>query len=294
MLSADPKTASHPDFLRNLVLAGGGCRCVWQLGFLETVLPELPDPVQTVSAVSAGSLMALAAFAGKTREALAYFTEVAAKTQKNAYPEHLFTDRPVFPQYAIYQKAIFDLFDEKSLAALTDGPDIRILLSRPPLWLGPRSATLIGIGAYQLEKSLVYPMHPRLARAIGFRPEVVSLSACTTVKEMAELVLQSSCTPPFIPILKRNHRPVLDGGLVDNVPVSALNPDDPALILLTRPYPARVIPDTANRFYLQPTTAPTVARWDYTDPEGLRRTFREGCHDGEKFLSRYLCAKAVA
>ena len=47
-----------------LVLAGGGCRCFWQMGFLEVLARETDFRPREVGAVSAGSSMASAFFAG--------------------------------------------------------------------------------------------------------------------------------------------------------------------------------------------------------------------------------------
>jgi predicted acylesterase/phospholipase RssA len=52
---------------------------------------------------------------------------------------------------------------------------------------------------------------------------------------LADLVLASSCTPPFTPLLHHAGRPVLDGSIADNVPVDAAG-DGPVLVLLTRPF----------------------------------------------------------
>ena len=73
---------------------------------------------------------------------------------------------------------------------------------------------------------------------IGFRPEVVSVRECATPERLANLILASSCTPPMTPLQRWNGRYVLDGGVVDNVPICALG-EEPGetLILLTRRYP---------------------------------------------------------
>ena len=49
--------AIHPEY-SSVVFAGGGCRCVWQVGFWETAAPELRLKPKTIGAVSAGSAMA--------------------------------------------------------------------------------------------------------------------------------------------------------------------------------------------------------------------------------------------
>jgi predicted patatin/cPLA2 family phospholipase len=86
-----------------------------------------------------------------------------------------------------------------------------------------------------------------------------------------------------------NNAIALDGGLVDNVPVDFLypgEPEKPTLVLLTRTYPKKQIPRKAHRTYIQPSRKIPVKRWDYTNPEGVRKTFELGKTDGERFLKK--------
>lgn len=113
--------------------------------------------------------------------------------------------------------------------------------------------------------------------------------ACTNVEELADLILQSSCTPPFTPVLRRGGRPVLDGGMVDNVPVGALD-DAPGRVLLmvTRRYPHAqmfmVAHGAQQRLYVQPSQTVPISSWDYTQPALMGQTYQLGQVDGEAFL----------
>ena len=97
---------------------------------------------------------------------------------------------------------------------------------------------------------------------------------CGSPEELADLLLQSASTPPFTPVLRRQGRAVLDGGLVDNVPVDALDatPGN-VLVLVTRlyPRPRRFIVETGGqrRLYLQPSQRVPISSWDYTRPEAM-------------------------
>ena len=107
-------------------------------------------------------------------------------------------------------------------------------------------------------------------------------AACASPQALADLVLASSCTPPFTPLLAQGGRPALDGGLTDNVPVAAVErADRPTLVLLARRY-AR-LPPHAGRRYVQPSAPVPVAAWDYTDARGIQAAFDLGRRDGEKF-----------
>ena len=117
-----------------------------------------------------------------------------------------------------------------------------------------------------------------------FRPEVVSVRACATPAALADLILASSCSPPMTSLLTWNGRHVLDGGVVDNVPVCALD-DAPGetLVLLTRRYPA--LPAVPGRTYIQPSETIPVSAWDYTSPDGLQFAYDLGRRDGEAFVA---------
>lgn len=273
------------DTIQSVVFSGGGARCVWQSGFWEVVSEHRDFSPTVLGCASAGATMACIALSGRGDFGLDYFKRITDRNRKNVYPEHLFKTDPVFPHYRIYRQAILDIFDGAALQRLHDGPEIRVQISRPPRFLGARSGTVVGIAAYALEKKLCYPMHPTWPSRIGFTPEVIRVSDCTTIEELADLLLQSSCTPPFVPVMKRDGRPTLDGGLIDNVPVALLD-DQPAekLILLSRQYPMDRIPEIPGRHYLQPSQPITVSKWDYTSPEGLQKAYDLGRIDGEAFL----------
>jgi predicted acylesterase/phospholipase RssA len=125
-------------------------------------------------------------------------------------------------------------------------------------------------------------VHPRLARRLGFTAEHVSVRTCPTPESLADLVLASSCTPPFTPALAHGGRPALDGGVADNVPAAAVESGDgPTLVLLTRRY-AR-LPAHPGRSYVQPSAPVPVSAWDYTDAAGVQAAFDLGRRDGEAF-----------
>ena len=125
-------------------------------------------------------------------------------------------------------------------------------------------------------------MHARLAPWLGFHAEYATVRGCRTPEAPADLVLASSCTPPFTPLLLHGGRLALDGGIADNVPVAALG--DAAgvtLVLLTRRY--RRLPAHASRVYAQPSADVPVSSWDYTNPAGLQAAYDLGRRDGDTF-----------
>jgi predicted acylesterase/phospholipase RssA len=187
----------------------------------------------------------------------------------------------------MYRGALLKFLRSDNLTKLHQGPDVRILLSRPPKWVGPHLAAPLGFFCYQVEKALCSPLHPHLAEVCGFRPQTVSVRECASAESLADLILASSCTPPFTPVLSWKGRAVLDGGLIDNVPERALKTmDGNILYLLTRTYAPKAIRDMPGRTYIQPFRPIRISKWDYTDPAGLQEAYQMGQEDGERFLKR--------
>ncbi len=145
-----------------------------------------------------------------------------------------------------------------------------------------------GLLAYNIDEPSSKTLHPRLGRKLGFRPEFVRAQDCASPEDLADLLLQSASTPPFTPVLKRQGRAVLDGGLVDNVPVDALDPaprqragaGDAAV---SAPAPLRA-GGGQRRLYSQPSQRVPISSWDYTRPEAATDAYDLGRRDAEAFL----------
>ena len=279
---------NKPEKIKSIVFAGGGSRCLWQSGFFQALPKQFTKTIENVSAVSAGSFMACIAFADINQECLEYFKKISSKNKKNFYPENLFSRKPLFPQYKMYRQGIMDLFGKKELSRLVNGPSIKILSAVPPKGMPPAAATIAGLAIYSIEKKIKYPIHPTWTKSAGFSPEITDTKTCKSAKELADAILQSSCTPPIMPILKKNNKTVLDGGLIDNVPAWILDKTPgKKLVLLSRKYPFKDIMEKNNRVYVQPSSEIKIKRWDYTSPSGIQEAYNQGFRDGENFMKNY-------
>ncbi len=271
----------------SVVLAGGGNRCWWQAGMWDVLGAEGLAP-RRVAGVSAGAATACMLLAGKTEQTLEHYGRMTARNPRNVYPERLLRGERVFPHAQMYREALLTILDAQALEVLRGQAPVYVQVARLPRWLGARSGILAGILAYQFDKQMRKLLHPRAGRNLGFEPEVLLAQNCRTPDELADLLLASSCTPPFTPVMRLHGRPVLDGGMVDNVPVDALPPeadDGVTLVLLTRRHP-RSLPQTARRVYIQPSRHVPVRGWDYTNPHGIRAAYELGRNDAHQLLVR--------
>lgn len=266
----------------SVVFAGGGNRCVWQAGFYRTVAEAFDLAPARAAAASAGAAVAAVLFAGRFDAALAHFKRATAANPRNVHLANLFNGAPIFPHAAMYRGALLEVIDDRALARLHTGPDLRVPVTRAPRWLGARTGFVVAGLADALEHTLGPPVHPRFAPWLGFRADYMTTRGCHTPEALADLVLASSCTPPFTPRLLYAGMPALDGGIADNVPVAALgDAPGPTLVLLTRRY--RRLPTHASRVYAQPSADVPVSSWDYTNPAGLQAGYDLGRRDGEAF-----------
>ncbi|WP_044350069.1 patatin-like phospholipase family protein [Dethiosulfatarculus sandiegensis] len=271
----------------SLVLAGGGNRCLWQVGFWDACAKEIGLAPKVVAGVSAGACMGAVILAEKTGETLDRMKETFAENPKNMYLENLFSNKPVFPHYGIYLSGLLTLFEPEVFEKIKKGPELRVLAARFPRGVGAIGAVVMGFFCYTLEKHIKKPLHPQWALKAGFKPVVKKLNDCETPEEASKLIIASSATPPFVGPIRLNGHQVLDGGLVDNVPVVALKQNEgPALVLLSRRYPPGLLKGHKGRTYLQPSKPVGITKWDDTSPQGLQDAYDLGKKDGELFLRK--------
>lgn len=280
------RSGAGSNFFESVVFAGGGCRCFWQAGFWSVVSSFLPPP-RVVVGVSAGAAFACSSLIGRGRGVLENFKARASANERNFYPEHLIEGRAIFPHESIYRATIREGLNEEAFRRLKEGPDVQIMLARPPRRLGEKSGFLLG-GVASMLDNYEQKIHSRWGYRFGFEHELVSIRGLSTPDELVELILHSSCTPPFLPLYRRGDRIVLDGGLVDNAPAGLVPEMKSTLVLLTRHQAFDQVPEVEGRIYAWPSRPVPVVTWDYTSPDLVQQTWDLGCHDGERFLTNCL------
>lgn len=270
-----------------VVFAGGGNRCYWQGGFYETVAPRLGLAPKLVVGASAGAFAATYSLLGVGPEARRRVFDGCGPHLKNFDLAAWRRGEPLCPVGALYSRLLAQTIDNAALQRLNVLVDLQIAVTRLPRALPALAGAAIGIGAYQIEKHLLHPVHPRFGRALGFRPEFISARTLADAQQMHDALLASSGVPPFMPVISIKGRAAFDGGLVDNVPVEPLIPIELAggktLVLLTRRY--KNIPAITGRTYAEPSRKIELSQFDITNPDGIKSAYELGVQDGEAFAT---------
>ena len=289
---SDDRDAPPPgqDDIDAVVFSGGGARCFWQAGFWQAVQGALPRP-SVVAAVSGGAALAAILFAGGWSRFFPRFLELAASSKANVLPGNLLRRRPVFPHPRISRDSFLHSVTLCGLRRLRAGPDLRIVISHPPRVLGAGLGSLAAAAVHELEKCLTKRMCPRWVRRLGFDTSVVRARDCVSPEELVHAIFQSSAAPPFFPVTLRNGRPALDGGLVENVPLSAVTECRRPLVLLSRHH--RDLPHAGREVYACPSRPVAMSPWDFSSPEKVVETYELGLDDGAGFVRARLATASA-
>ncbi len=271
----------------NVIFAGGGSRCVWQLGFWTGAKQAglaLDESVSYVASTSAGCAMATAALLNREQEALDRFKQLTAENPSNVHWQNLKpgSGKPLLPHMAMYRQAMTDLLTTRDLEAIRL-KTLEFLIARRPGHLPGPLGSLVGFSVYGLEKRLTGRVHPRWSRKLGFEPIRANAGEAEHVQELIDMVLAASCVPPVLPSPPFRNQPVLDGGMIDNVP-AFMTDDRPGetLVLLSKRY-RRELPRVTKRTYVQPSAPIRLDKFDYANPDGLQEVFELGAADGRAF-----------
>jgi predicted acylesterase/phospholipase RssA len=270
-----------------IAFAGGGNRCYWQGGFYEAAAGRLGLAPKLVVGASAGAFAACYSLLGTGDRVRELVIGGCGDHLKNFDVAAWRRGDPLCPVGAMYRELLDTIIDEDALSRLNALTDLRLAISRLPRWLSPVTGAALGIAAYQVEKKLLHPVHPRFGRKLGYKPEFVRAREFNEAEPLRLALMASSGVPPFMPVTLVAGRPAFDGGLVDNVPVEPLEEIEAVggrtLVLLTRVY--KQIPSIAGRTYTQPSQKVGVGQFDITNPAGIRAAYELGLKDGDAFAS---------
>jgi predicted patatin/cPLA2 family phospholipase len=272
-----------------VVFAGGGNRCYWQGGFWEALTAHIPVRPRLVVGASAGAFAASYALLGLGPSVRAQVIPACGPQLRTFDFAAWRRGEPLCPVGPMYRDLIETILDADAFARLREMTDLRIAVTRLPRGLSTSLGAVIGIAAYQIEKHVLHPVHPRIGRTLGYRQDFVSIRDLKEPQQFHDALIASACVPPFMPVTAIGGEAAFDGGLVDNVPVSPIEEIERAggqtLVLLTRVYAD--LPKVPGRRYVQPSQKIGVKQFDITNPDGIRAAYELGRRDGEAFLHSF-------
>jgi len=272
---------------RNAVFAGGGSRCLWQLGFWDGANRAglgLADTVDFAASTSAGCAMATAAMLDRGQEALELFKDMTARNPGNIHWRNLKprSGRPLLPHMEMYRAALETFLVPADMAQLAD-KRLEFLMAVFPRYLPSSLGTVLAFSIYGMEKHLTGVLHPNWTRKLAFEPLARGNQEADDIADLVEIILASSCVPPVLPNDGYKGQRVLDGGIIDSVPAHlADGREGRTLVLLSKKY-KRPLPKPAQRVYVQPSEPIRIDKFDYANPDGLQETYELGLRDGARF-----------
>lgn len=265
-----------------LVLQGGGIRCAWQAGFIAAFERTQPIRPRAISAVSASSTVACALVCRRLEFGVECFKAAIAHKRSETFLRRVIRGQRIFPHADIYRNAVLRTFDQSAMETLYMGPDIQILVTRTSANLPKYAGTMTGLTLHALQGCGVRQSYPRMHVQFGFRKEFLAVKKCATPADLADLVLASSCTPPFTPFYSLHGRPVLDGGLSESVPLSGL-PEGRGTTLVLLTAKGAAADRVPGIVYAAPSQELQINSWDY-DAKKIDYLYELGQKDGGAFL----------
>tara|TARA_R110002049_G_scaffold307162_1_gene506956 strand:- start:2983 stop:3825 length:843 start_codon:yes stop_codon:yes gene_type:complete len=272
---------------KNVIFAGGGSRCLWQLGFWEganTAGLGLLDTVDYAASTSAGCAMAAAALVDRPYEALELFKELTGGNPRNIHWQNLRpgSGKPLLPHMGMYRTALERFLTPADMEHLA-GKRLEFLMAQFPDFLPSSLGTMAAFTVYGLEKHLTGVLHPRWTQKMGFVPVTRSNQDADDVADLIDIILASSCVPPVLPGKGYKGLRVLDGGIIDNVPAHLADErEGQTLVLLSKRY-KKPLPAPSRRVYVQPSEPVRIDKFDYANPDALQATYDLGLRDGIRF-----------
>lgn len=172
-----------------ICFAGGGNRCYWQGGFFEALAERFDLAPRLAVGASAGAFAGIYSLLGLGPGVRKRVLASCGPHRRNFDFSAWRRGEPLCPVGPLYRALILDALDSASLKALRHRTDFQIAVSRLPRTLPPMLGAALGIGAYQLEKRLLHPVHPRFGRKLGFRPEFIAVRDLDSPDALADALI---------------------------------------------------------------------------------------------------------
>ncbi len=295
-IAGKPRALSVLDLstIDTLVFAGGGNRCIWQAGLVTQWLARGWQLPKQMVGTSAGAGVATALLGGRVEQAMQACKNLYASNTRVVDWSRVWRGQIGFAHQHFYPAWVASYLNADNFQALRNASSrLSIAFTRPSPWLGLGLSTVAGTLAYMVDKHISHSIHPRLPHWLGLRLETMDLQDCTSLAEAQNLLSASAAAPPLMSVRQVAGAPAIDGGYVDNAPVSAHGNKQSfleksrSLVLLTRFYPH--LPDMfvwQGRNYVQPSQKVPVSTWDCTAKAIVQSAFDLGVKDSQSLAGR--------
>ena len=269
-----------------LVFSGGGTRCFWHGGFLETVREPLGLKPERVAGVSGGALSA-ACFIGHRDEKLVEVMGAAFdKRDSNLSIDwNEFDQNGLTPHQQMYREVVAETLDDEAVQMIAAGPSFEVLLAHPPHSSFPRLTTFPMMAAYLADMAIRSTPHVILPEKLGGQQEMVDARQAARDGMLVELICNAAVIPPVFNLQGWNGRKVIDGGMTSKAPMPTDNRGR-TLVLLTRKF--RNLPEHAHRVYVEPSKSVPADKIDFTNRDKIVATWNAGVEDGRSFMASFV------
>jgi predicted patatin/cPLA2 family phospholipase len=294
--SRQPTHLAHLDLkhIDTLVFAGGGNRCIWQAGLVSQWLHAGWALPARMVGTSAGAGVATALLGGRVEQAIQVCQALYAANDRVVNMSAAWRGRIGFAHQHIYPAWMASYLNASNFETLRQARTrLTIAFARPSPWLGLHLSTLAGTLAYIVDKHISHSIHPRLPKWLGLRQGYMDLQDCTSLEQAQTLLSAAAAAPPLMQAKRLHGAYALDGGFVDNAPISASAQRQSAdqksrtLVLLTRFYPQwPTLFSWQGRQYLQPSQKVPVSTWDCTAKTVVSKAFDLGAQDAARLAPR--------
>jgi predicted patatin/cPLA2 family phospholipase len=249
-----------------LVMAGGGNRCWWQAGLIQTFIQRGWTLPSQIIATSAGAAIATSFLTNKTEAALAACKQLYAENAQLFDWKALLRLKVKFAHQHIYPAWIHSLMEDADFPVLQQAKSrLTVAITQPARLLGLSGSLIAGSVAYMLDKKIAHSIHPKIPGYLGLRQAFFHLNDCSSAPEARSMLAAAAAAAPFMKAQKVNGHWGIDGGYTDNAPIPEQTSAEAArtLVLLTRNYPD--LPQQfsyGQRLYWQPSQKIPVSTWD--------------------------------
>ncbi|RME93179.1 MAG: patatin-like phospholipase family protein [Candidatus Hydrogenedentota bacterium] len=287
-----------------LTIAGGGCKAFFGLG-VGSVLTQAGLPIRSISGTSAGTAMGLSLFSTSPDDLVAEFCDLVRKNPSNFYMSDLVTGKKPFPHERMYRYIVAKHLNMQKLQS----SKIHFVFNalRLPRHLEPdenkmrlTSFMVRIVNAFRKEnanneKGIYEPLMSKIAEEEGLREVIFTEKELDTPEKIEDAILASSSAPPVTSVQKLfDGYYYLDGGIMNNLPVRHIAKEVDFVIAVYYRKMTRIFfeksllerekPLLQKIYYAYPDGSLPVNTWDYTDPDGVQKTYDEGRRMGEQIV----------